>query len=192
VQRNLGSGLVGLQGAIEQVVEANDASLFVYEEDGHLGDLATEPGLAQGETDGKVDGEESFFGAGVADEEIEAGTEEETFDEPFEDGRGTEGVGPIAQDAIAGGAIFAHWSGGIDGGGHGEVIGKLLDDGEEGVEAIISGATDEFDVLVGDAPLEGQAVRLGCVTELYKSAENRSWLGDVISHGGAPYALPLL
>ena len=65
----------------------------------------SKPGFAQGSTDGEVDGGDGLFGAGAADEEVEAGAGEETFEDPFECGRLVEGFAGLIKDAIGEGTV---------------------------------------------------------------------------------------
>lgn len=71
--------------------------------------------MTESKRDGKVYGEESFLCAGVADEEIEAGAQEETFDQPFELGRRVERIAGSAQDADGAATIFADGKQRVDG-----------------------------------------------------------------------------
>lgn len=84
-------GLVAGERGIGALPEAVEAGFFVDVEDGRLGNGQPQPGLAEGDADGKIEGEEGFFAAGVADDEVEAGAREEALDTPEDGGRRLEG-----------------------------------------------------------------------------------------------------
>lgn len=67
-------GVMALDGSVQARPELLEAGLFIHEKNGALEDRTTQPGFAHGNAEGKVDGHVGLLGAGVADEEVEAGT----------------------------------------------------------------------------------------------------------------------
>jgi hypothetical protein len=63
-------------------------------------DGATQPRLAHGNTEGKVDSHVGFLGAGVTDEEVEAGTGEDAIRDPFARRRWLDDIFEAVEDAI--------------------------------------------------------------------------------------------
>lgn len=61
VKRGSGDGTAVAGSSVEALPEAGEAGFFVDEEDGTLLDGPIEPGLAEGDAEGKIDGEEGPF-----------------------------------------------------------------------------------------------------------------------------------
>jgi hypothetical protein len=91
---------------VEARPNLEEARLFVDNKDRTLGDGATEPRLSEGDADGKVYCEVGFLGAGVADEEVEAGLGEEVLNAPLGRGRLVERIFGSVEDAVGLCAIF--------------------------------------------------------------------------------------
>ena len=87
MQGGLRAGLVGMENAMQASPDAGEAGFFIYEQGRGGFDGTTQPGFAQGDADGEIEGQVGLFGAGIADEDVEAGAGEEAFDAPVEDGR---------------------------------------------------------------------------------------------------------
>ncbi|KPK22590.1 MAG: hypothetical protein AMK69_19490 [Nitrospira bacterium SG8_3] len=84
-------GLVAAHDTGEAVEEAGLPTLLVDPQHVGAGGLALEPGLAEGEADGHVEGGEGLFGAGFTDEQAQAGLGDEIVDEPIAPDTGMEG-----------------------------------------------------------------------------------------------------
>jgi hypothetical protein len=122
-------------------------------------DGTTQPGLAHGNTEGKVDGHVGFLGAGVADEEVEAGPGDDAIHDPIARRRGLDDILEAVEDAILFGTVQS-WilAGDVDLVDHG--VGILLGGIHESTPAgVVIQVANAGDSLGGDRPRFGQPIR---------------------------------
>lgn len=154
---------------------------------------AAEPGLASGDADGEMEGEPGLFGAGRADEQVEAGTGDDALDEGGLGGRRGFESFPGGVDAQLADVVV------------GEFIGSLLDlklhvggvrpigDGiEEGPLALGEGAGGEAaDGVVGGLPFRRQGLRqLGGEAVVDKAGKDVSRLRRGAGAGNGVHGTP--
>lgn len=160
MERRFGRGVVGLERGMDARPEARLASLFINEEDGALVDGAAEPGLAGGEANGQVEGEEGLLGTGIADENVERAAGEEAFDAPVLGGRRLEGIGGVENEAVVEKTILAGREGGENELANRVAFGMGVGERVEGVHALDAGSGDGGNRGEGGSP-GGRPVRLG-------------------------------
>lgn len=151
VERGVWAAAVGEKGAVDAGPEARAAGFHVDEIGGGLLDREAEPGFAEGDAGGQIEGEQGLFGAGLADEDVEAGAGEKVGNEPFDAGWRAEGIfGGVDVD---GGVISVGQDGlgGIELAEHGALLASL-DGGEQGGPAAFGAGFEGLP----DGVIEGQ------------------------------------
>lgn len=89
------------EGVADASPDARAARLHIKDVCGSLLDGKAEPGFAEGDAGGKIESQEGLFGAGLADDDVEAWASEKIRDDPFDGRWGTEGVsGRVDVDVV--------------------------------------------------------------------------------------------
>ena len=135
VKQGAGRRLVGVEGGMQAGEHAGVAGLFVYDEDGGGVGRAAQPILPQGDADGQIESGVSLFGAGSADEQVEAGAGEETLDEPVDGRRDGESFIGVVDEAFGAQGFSGRQAGSADGDEHVVAVGQVTHGEHEGLLA---------------------------------------------------------
>lgn len=174
VERQTPGCVVGFESGGEAAPELVETAFFIDKEYVGLVGGVVEPGLAEGDTSGKVGSEVGLFGAGLADEEVEAGAGEEVGDGPIYSGRGRhELIGGVGLAGLVG-AVYTLGHGLVDEVELEDKVFVFVDGFGEGAEAGAEiGVVDFADGIVGGLPVWGEVWRVaGAVGVLDQGAED--------------------